>query len=535
MVLLTFNFLLLTDDCFSQSWQWAKSGGGVTSDDGRSVCQDDNGNVYMAGWYDSAPYSATNGVFDTITIPYIGASQIFVIKYSSTGSVLWAKSIGGNDSPSSFGEQPFSIYYDNFSNSIYITGIYLATTILGNDTLTGNGSFISKIATNGNFIWSKSWSNASLGYVTTDNVGNIYLRGQTSNSTVIDTFNLTKGYFLAKFNSLGNCLEVNSNFIGCGLGNILIKNNSLFLTGGTLNDTIQIDTLVTHFSTVYNPFVARFDDNLHLKWVKFATSSDMSLPSDICVDSLCNSYIVGQFRSNINFGSVNLTGWSYGDLFIAKFDSNGVFQWAKQGINTTGDVYSPFCRSLNNGDFYIAGPYDGGGLNLGSFQITSPCNAYIARYNSSGICLGLVTIPGGGYCQGLSVDASNNFCIIGYFGGTLNIGGNSVTSHGFGDVYVAKHDMISGIGFKMSNTNNQLIIYANPNAGKCTITIPDEFKTETKLTLQIFNNKGQLLQQTPVEMMQDKISVNITAEAKGIYNAILSNGVKSFSGKIIFE
>ena len=95
--------------------------------------------------------------------------------------------------------------------------------------------------------------------------------------------------------------------------------------------------------------------------------------------------------------------------------------------------------------------------------------------------------------------------------------------------------MITRDELKSYNINNELVIYANPNAGKCTITIPDEFKKETKLTLQIFDNTGQLLQQTPVEMMQDKISVNITAEAKGMYTAVLSNGKKSYTGKIIFE
>ena len=87
----------------------------------------------------------------------------------------------------------------------------------------------------------------------------------------------------------------------------------------------------------------------------------------------------------------------------------------------------------------------------------------------------------------------------------------------------------------MAVSTNNLIIYANPNTGKCTITIPNEFKTETKLTLQIFDNTGHLLQQIPVEMLQDKVIVNITAEAKGTYTAVLSNGIKSYTGKIIFE
>ncbi|MBI5540425.1 MAG: T9SS type A sorting domain-containing protein [Bacteroidia bacterium] len=305
--------------------------------------------------------------------------------------------------------------------------------------------------------------------------------------------------------------------------------------GAVNNDTILLDTLTQIFSYQNNSFISKFDTDLKMKWAKFMTTSSIYTGvSDISTDSVCNSYIVGKFQPNINFGSVNLTTSGPEDLFIAKYDSNGVFQWARQGYNTTGGVYSPFIKSLNNGDFYIAGPYDGTELKFGTFTI-SYVNAYIARYDNAGNALNVITLPGSGYCEGLSVDTADNFCIIGYFGGTLNIGAYSVTSHGFGDVYVAKHDMITREGLKMLNTNNQLIIYANPNAGKCTITIPNEFNTETKLTLQIFDNTGHLLQQTPVEMLQDKISVNITAEAKGTYTAVLSNGKKSYTGKIIFE
>ena len=83
--------------------------------------------------------------------------------------------------------------------------------------------------------------------------------------------------------------------------------------------------------------------------------------------------------------------------------------------------------------------------------------------------------------------------------------------------------------------NNQLIIYANPNQGKCNITIPDEFQHEKNLTLSIFDNNGKLIQQIPVQMNENKIKLNLQAEAKGIYNVTLSNGSKSYNGKIVFE
>ena len=532
IVFLTFCFQLSILNSFSQSWQWAKSGGGAVTDHGTDVCLDNNGNVYMAGNYYDSPNATSIGIFDTVTVPYIGASQIFIVKYSSTGDVIWARSIGGNDPHSSYPEQPIKVIYEPVSNAIYLSGKYNNTIVLGSDTLTGSGFFYAKLSTSGSYFWAKKLNNTMAGSLASDNYGNIYIGGGCNAPTSFDTVSVQSNYFIAKFNSSGICLKVNSNLKDCNPGNISIRNGNLYVSGKTLNDTIQIDTLICSFSNPYNSFIAKFNENLLLKWVKFATSTNMSLPNDLCTDSICNSYIVGQFGTDINFGSVNFTGWEWGDLFIAKYDSNGVFQWAKQGYNTTGGV-TPYCKSLNNGNFYVGGGYDGTDLKLGNYTVST--SVFIARYNGLGNCLNVVTIPGNHQCEGLAVGLDDSFSTIGYFLGSLNIGSYSVTSHGFGDVYVAKHDIITGEGLKMLNANNQLIIYANPNAGKCTITIPTEFNAETKLTLQIFDNKGNLLQQTPVEINQDKISVNITAEAKGIYNAVLTNGIKSYTGKIVFE
>jgi len=65
--------------------------------------------------------------------------------------------------------------------------------------------------------------------------------------------------------------------------------------------------------------------------------------------------------------------------------------------------------------------------------------------------------------------------------------------------------------------------------------IPYEFIPEKQITLLLFDSQGRLIQQAPVDNKTDgKIKLNIEAQAKGMYNVILSNGKKSYSGKIIF-
>jgi hypothetical protein len=95
-------------------------------------------------------------------------------------------------------------------------------------------------------------------------------------------------------------------------------------------------------------------------------------------------------------------------------------------------------------------------------------------------------------------------------------------------------DEITGVD-ELRTTGNKLLIYANPNKGKCNIVVPDDFSFESKLTLMIFDNKGKLIQQKVLQMDGDKILVNLEQEAKGIYNVVLSGKNKNYSGKIVFE
>ena len=113
------------------------------------------------------------------------------------------------------------------------------------------------------------------------------------------------------------------------------------------------------------------------------------------------------------------------------------------------------------------------------------------------------------------------------------IGQNNYYSHGSSDFIFAKCSAITGTGETKSTIQNQLLIYANPTIGKCNITIPDDFLNEKHLSLKVFDSQGKLVQQVPVEKAEGKIKLNFEAQAKGIYNALLSNGKKSYSGKIL--
>jgi len=86
-----------------------------------------------------------------------------------------------------------------------------------------------------------------------------------------------------------------------------------------------------------------------------------------------------------------------------------------------------------------------------------------------------------------------------------------------------------------SGSGDQLVLYPNPSTGTCNIIIPEEFLLESSLTLSIYDNSGKLLQQIPIENEAESFNVQLEHRAAGVYPVVLSNGRKSYRGKIVFK
>ena len=118
---------------------WAKSAGGIGHDYASSVAVDTTGNCYVAGFFMDAAIP-----FGSTILPHVGASDIFIAKYDTTGNVLWAKSAGGTGS-----DWGSSVAVDVFGNS-YVSGYFRSPTIsFGSTTLTDVGGydiFLEKLA-----------------------------------------------------------------------------------------------------------------------------------------------------------------------------------------------------------------------------------------------------------------------------------------------------------------------------------------------------------------------------------------------------
>jgi hypothetical protein len=538
-LILTFTLLINAN---AQTWQWVKAGSDSCPDQVQTVCTDANGNSYIVGTFGGSFLTGCNSymLFDSDSVWESGVNQLFLVKYSPSGNVVWVKSIGGNNP--NIGncnncESAISLFYDSANNAIYLTGKLYGSATFGSTNLFGGGEmFLTRIDLSGNFIWANLYGNYSTrAQVSTDLSGNVFLAGSSNDSIYFDSIGIPAGSFWAKLDANGKAIWAKIIATNAGSGSLFFVGNSIYSFFGTTNDTAWIDTSLFISNTSHNNIFAKFDSLANIQWLtSFYSNTSSNFYAAPAKDAADNFYITGIFYSDIHFGATSLTSPGSSDFYLAKYDVNGNLIWVRQG-NATNAAATGSIATTADGNTYIAGGFNGN-LTLGTYNISSATSneIFIARYNNNGDCLGALQLGAAIPPAAIATDNSGNVFVTARFNPpNYTLGGFTLNT--FGGVFIAKHDVITGIEGEGRIASNQLIIYANPNDGKCNITIPDVFQREKNLTLSIFDNNGKLIQQIPVQFNENKIKLNLESEAKGVYNVTLSNGTKNYSGKIIFE
>jgi hypothetical protein len=99
---------------------WSRTAGGSGMDCSTSVTTDASGNIYLTGWYCSAPMT-----FETTALKKADNCDWFIAKYDKEGNLLWADSEGGSED-----DYAHSITADD-SGILYITGGFYTTQMFG--------------------------------------------------------------------------------------------------------------------------------------------------------------------------------------------------------------------------------------------------------------------------------------------------------------------------------------------------------------------------------------------------------------------
>jgi len=387
---ITFGTTTLTnsgaDDIFIAKYDangnivWAKSLGGTDYDYGGGIALDTAGNTYITGSFNSPSMP-----FGTTTLTNNGSDDIFIAKYDTNGNALWATTAGGVAS-----DRGNSIKTDAAGNT-YITGQFYSPTItFGTTTLTNNGNydvFIAKYDANGNVVWAKSVGGTSDDFgrsISVDASGNSYITGGFSGPTI--TFGATtftnlgnEDIFIAKYDANGNVLWAKSaggTSIDFGYGIALDAIGNTYITGYFQSPTITfgVNTLTNNGST--NILIVKYDTNGNIVWAKSAGGNDSDIGNSIATDAAGNTTITGYFGSpTITFGATTLANNGGGDIYIAKFDTNGNVLWAKSaGGNNYDAAYSIAIDAVGNA--YLTGHFQSPAITFGATTLTNNSDGY---------------------------------------------------------------------------------------------------------------------------------------------------------------
>ncbi len=118
---------------------------------------------------------------------------------------------------------------------------------------------------------------------------------------------------------------------------------AVFVTGSFSGEAVFGDGVTISARGPEDIFVARYSSAGTLDWVRRAGGSLGDRAKDIAIDEAGNVYITGRFAGQADFGSTELSSASLDtDVFVAKLDSDGGWQWAH---SANGD-YSDGATSL---------------------------------------------------------------------------------------------------------------------------------------------------------------------------------------------
>ena len=399
------------------NWTWAAAGGkGVNSysvSQGTGIAIDQNDNTYVVGGM-SSPAKIGNLVLNSY-----GFSDIFIAKYDTLGNPIWAKTAGG---PNNDMAKSITLGSDGY---IYVCGYFVGLAHFGNITISepSNCYFVSKLDTNGNFIWVKYGANGSL---------------------------------------------AQSNFLEPTVTLTADDSNHIYFSGFCKNNAELIDTVYTSSSNKTAFFIAQLDTSGHMNWTHFIRNRSYSFAGNLGVNLAIDSgenLIYSAIRScedTVINGPSSTT--NYGNLITGKLTSNGNVIWEKEfgdstHFNWTG---TPLGMTLDeNENIYVNGFYvkqfilnpSTNYSNGGFYAKFSPIDGSVLasqRYTATN-----GTTPA---FTGCDYDLNGNILHSGRYSGTIDFGGitiQPIVPQNVSDCFVASYDTSGNVNYVVCYGNNQ--------------------------------------------------------------------------------
>jgi hypothetical protein len=341
------------------------------------------------------------------------------------------------------------------AGNVYVSGTYNGTAYFGLTQVggTSNQIFLSKYNSTGVLQWVKTAGGSgedAASCVTVDNAGNSYIVGSFRNTALFDTIfvtsNGTDDAFIAKYNNLGAIQWVRT--MGGTDQDVAFwakvdGNGDIAVTGyfhGSPSFSNSTQSLVSSGNS--DIWVAKYGSNGNLIWSVGAGGNSYDYGHCLTIGANNSIILSGEYKTTASFGSTSLTNsGNESNAFIAKLSNAGGWQWAKEmgGIGTDA-AYAVSVDATDN--YYVVGSFSNAGT-FGTDVLTSEglTDGFVSRVNSNGNFQW--TRKFGGVSKdmagGVSVAQNGTVYVSGSFANTVDMNGTILVASGNQDIVVASY------------------------------------------------------------------------------------------------
>lgn len=345
------------------------------------ICVDTADNIFVTGEY-SSPYIHFTATDSMAIIAGGGNRDFFIAKYDKNGNFLWSRTGGnpvtGNKYTSAYavttdpaGNAIIGGYYQD---TMQAAGMQY-----GGDA---QNIFLAKYSPSGTNLWTKGLRSNSMCWIATlacDDTGNIYHAGKISAKlyngvTEIASNGKGDAVIFGKFDPMGNMQWIdsitNDEYAGTSdknfhSGNSILVDHSgnIYLGGSLLDSAVVIVGSPLHIEQ--DGFIAKYDNAGNQQWMQRFGAHKRDVVNGIAFDAAGMLYAIGTYVGPTTFGGMPLTlpSYGYGAIFVGKFDpATGNAIWLKTGggqnVSANEDYGIDIAIDQLTGDIVTAGTFE---------------------------------------------------------------------------------------------------------------------------------------------------------------------------------
>lgn len=212
---------------------------------------------------------------------------------------------------------------------------------------------------------------------------------------------------------------------------IAIDNNGDLIAVGSFEGTIVADSPVTSNGND-DLYVLKLSSTTgSVIWVKRFGGLGTDRANSIAIDSANNIYVTGAFLGSIDFGSGPLMSEGDGDGFVLKLAANGDLLWVKK-VGGTGSQEGTSIFATDT--TVVVGGFHHGSMTVDTTTISSIMGSvdfWVLSLDAQSSTTNWVRSFGGDYNEGtpsVAIDDTGNIAVASRFKGSVNFGGNLVSS-----------------------------------------------------------------------------------------------------------